>query len=126
IQIGHGAFFTHIGETHGLGLQFLLAFLLQIGQPQVLKDHGRQFFHGDFGLIVVVSSLFAGIALLALAGARLLGDNIANFTFAIALASVLLATWIIAETIFVEGANGDTDSFCAIGQDDALFTNDFA
>src|SRR5947209_2537028 len=105
VQVGHGAFFADISKAHGLGLEFLLTFLFKIRQAKVFKDHGSQFFHGDFGFIVVLPCLFARIPLLAFAGSRFLGYDIANFTLAVALACMLLSTGIIAETVLLEGAN---------------------
>src|SRR5579875_735297 len=124
VQVVEGAFLAHIGKAYGFGLEFLLAFLFEVGQAEVLEDHCSQLFHCDFGLVIVVAGFFARVSLFTLAGARLLRYDIANFTFAIALAGVLLATGVEAEAIFVERANGYTHHLFAVRENDALFTDD--
>src|SRR5581483_6841773 len=126
VQVSQRAFFAYIGEAHGLGLEFLLAFLFEVGQAEILEDHRGKFVHRDFGFVVVVAGLFTGIALLALAGARLLGDNIAHLAFAIALTRVGLAAWIIAETILIQRADGNAHHLLPIGEDDILFAHNVA
>src|SRR5206468_10566839 len=103
VEVVHGAFFAHVGEAHGFGLEFLLAFLFQVGQAEVLEDHGGQFFHGDLGFVVVVAGVFACIFAFAFGGSWLLGDDIPDFALAVALTRVLLTARIIAEAIFVKG-----------------------
>src|SRR5260221_4500545 len=127
IQVRQGTFLAYVGETHSLGLEFLLAFLFEVGQSQVLKDHGRQFLHSDFGLVVVIAGIFAGIALfVAFAWPGFLGDDIANFALAIALACMLLAARVIAKTVFFQGANGYSHHLLTIGEDDAFLANNIA
>src|SRR5258708_39117058 len=126
IQVRQGTFLAHVGETHSLGLEFLLAFLFEVGQSKVLKDHGRQFLHSDFGLVVVIAGIFAGIALFAFAGPGFLGDDIANFALAIALACMLLAARVIAKTIFFQGANRYSHHLLTIGEDDAFLADNIA
>ncbi len=82
--------------------------------------------HRDFGFIEVVADLFTGITLFPFAGARLLGDDIADFAFAIALARVLLATRVKAKTVFVKRANGNAHHLFPIGEDDAFLADNIA
>src|SRR5581483_9031478 len=123
IEVGERAFFAHVGEAHGVGLKLLLALLFEVGQAEILEDHRRQLLHRDFGLVVVVASIFASIALLPFALARLLGHHVAHFALAVALTGMRLATWIVAETILIQGANGDAHHLFAIGENDALFAD---
>src|SRR5713101_5754473 len=124
VQVGKRAFFAHIGEAHGFGLEFLLAFLFQVGQAEILEDHSGELVHGDFGFVVVVPALFSGVAFLAFAGTRLLGDNIADFAFAVALARMGLAARIVTEAVLIQRADGNAHHFLAVREDDALFTDD--
>ena len=125
VQVGHWPLLAYIGKAHRLGLQFLLTFLFKVRKPQIFKDHGGQFLHGDFRLVVVLTGLFACITFLASARPGFLGYNIANFTLTVPLSSMFLLAGVEAETVFIEGANGNTYPLGAIRQDNALFTDDF-
>src|SRR5258708_14532389 len=114
IQVGQRAFFAYVGKAYGIGLQFLLALLFEVGQPQVFKDHRRQFFHRDLCFIIVVARVFARVALFASAGPWVLCYHVADLTFPIALTSVLLATWIIAETVLIQRAYRNTHHLLSI------------
>jgi len=101
-RLASGPFFAHVGEAYSFGFHLLLTFLFEVGQAEILEDHGRQLFHCDFGCVVIDACLFARIAFFAFAGTRLLGDDITDLAFAVALTGVLLASGIIAETILFE------------------------
>jgi len=73
--------------------------------------------------VVVVACILTCIAFFAPAWTWLLGNDIANLALAISLTSMLLATGIVAEFIFIEGANGNAHHFLAVRENDALFAD---